>query len=199
MSPARIAANTSAGSSSSGGTRRGGVTGAHGATLRSGRSRSMSWPKPGQVEHPADLVGVVLAQPEAVEQEAPCRRRHRPLDLEPDGFAEAPPPQLLLDRHEQVVGLVLLDREIGVAGHPEEVVIEDLHAEEQGIEVGLDHLVDEHEPRRLDHDQAGQDLGDLDPREAALAALRVAQSDGDRQAQRRDVRGTGGPDRPRAG
>ena len=144
--------------------------------------------QPGQVEHPADLVAVVLAQPEAVEQDAPCRRRHRSLDLEPDRFAETPPPQLLLDRHEQVVGLVLLDREVGVARHPEEVVIEDLHAEEQGIQVGLDHLVDEHEPRRLDHDQARQDLGDLDPREAALAALRVAQSDRDRQAQRRDVR-----------
>ena len=56
------------------------------------------------------------------------RRRHRPLDLEPDRLAEAPPAELLLDRQEQVVGLVLLDREVGVAGHPEQVVLEDLHA-----------------------------------------------------------------------
>ena len=42
--------------------------------------------------------------------------------------------------------------------------------------------------RRLDLDEAGQDLGHLDPGEAALAGLRVAQTDRDRQTQRRDVR-----------
>ena len=40
MSPARIAAKTSAGSSSSGGMSRGGVTGDQGTGLRSGRSSS---------------------------------------------------------------------------------------------------------------------------------------------------------------
>ena len=41
---------------------------------------------------------------------------------------------------------------------------------------------------RLDLDEARQDLRHLDPGEAALAGLRVAQPDRDRQAQRRDVR-----------
>ena len=40
----------------------------------------------------------------------------------------------------------------------------------------------------LDLEQARQDLRDLDPREAALAGLRIAQPDRDRQAERRDVR-----------
>ena len=66
--------------------------------------------------------------------------------------------------------------------------LEDLHAEEQGVEVGLDHLVDQHEAGRLDLDQARQDLGDLDPGEAALTAFGVAQPDRDRQAERGDVR-----------
>ena len=75
------------------------------------------------------------------------RGRHRALDLEADRLAEAPPAELLLDRQEQVVGLVLLDREVGVAGDPEEVRLEDLHAAEQEVEVGLDDLVDQHERR----------------------------------------------------
>ena len=54
--------------------------------------------------------------------------RHRALDLEADRLAEPAAAELLLDRHQQVVRLVLLDREVGVAGHPEEVVLEDLHA-----------------------------------------------------------------------
>ncbi len=40
----------------------------------------------------------------------------------------------------------------------------------------------------LDLEQARQDLRDLDPGEAALAGLRIAQADRDRQAERRDVR-----------
>ena len=46
----------------------------------------------------------------------------------------------------------------------------------------------QHEARRPDLEQARQDLRDLDPREAALAGLRIAQADRDRQAERRDVR-----------
>ena len=114
--------------------------------------------------------------------------RHRALDLEADGLAEAPPPELLLDRHQQVVGLVLLDREVGVAGDPEQVVLDDLHAAEQQVEVGLDDLVEQHEAVRLDLVEPRQDLGDLDPGEAPLVGLRVAQPDRDREAERRDVR-----------
>ena len=46
----------------------------------------------------------------------------------------------------------------------------------------------QHEVRRLDLEQARQDWRHLDPREAALAGLRVAQADRERQRQRRDVR-----------
>ena len=155
MSPARMAAKTSTGSSSSAGTRRGGVTGVHGGRWRSGRSRSAICEQAGQVEHAADLVGVVLGQPDPVEQQAPGRGRHAPLDLEPDGLAEAPPAELLLDRHEQVVGLVLLDREVGVAGHPEEVGLDDLEPGEQDVEVVGDDLVEQDERRRVDAPSAG--------------------------------------------
>ena len=137
---------------------------------------------------PRDVVAIGLAETEPAQQEVAGVGRHRPLDLEPDGLAEPPPAKLFLDREQKVVGLVLLDREVGVAGHPEEVVLLDLHAREQRVEVGLDDLVDEDEAMRLDLHEAGQDLRDLDPREPTFAGLRVAQPDGDRQGQRRDVR-----------
>ena len=85
-------------------------------------------PQAGEVEHPADLVAVLLVQSDPIEQDLPGRRRHAPLDLEPDGLTEATPTKLLLDRQEQVAGLVLLDRQVGVAGDPEEVGVGDLHA-----------------------------------------------------------------------
>ena len=64
----------------------------------------------------------------------------------------------------------------------------DLHPGEERVEVRLDDLVEEDEPRRPDLEQARQDLRDLDPGEAAFAGLRIAQADRDREAERRDVR-----------
>ena len=148
MSAARTAANTSAGSSSSGGTRRG---------RRDRRPRRGLEVRPievddpvqrRQVEHAGDLVDVLRLEADAAHQQVARAGRHRPLDLEADRLAEAPAPELLLDGHEQVVGLVLLDREVGVAGDPEEVALDDLHAHEQVGQVGLDDLVDRDEPRR---------------------------------------------------
>ena len=57
------------------------------------------------------------------------------LDLEADGLAEAPAAQLHLDGREQVVGLLLLDGEVGVAGDPERDVVDDVHPGEQLVEV----------------------------------------------------------------
>ena len=52
-------------------------------------------------------------------------------DLEPDGRAEAAVEQLLLERLDEVLGLVLVDLDVLVAGDAELVVLEDLHAGEQ--------------------------------------------------------------------
>ncbi len=144
-------------------------------------------PQAGQVEHAADVVAVILGQADAAKEDEAGRGRHRALDLEADRLAEAASSELLLDRHDEVVGLVLLDGEVGVAGDPEQVRLEDLHAAEQEVEVRLDDLVEEHVRVGLDLHEAGQDLGDLDPGEATLVGLRVAHADGDREAQRADV------------
>ncbi len=49
------------------------------------------------------------------------------LDLEPHHPAEAPSCELRLDGGEQVVGLLFLHLEVGVAGYPEGVMVDDLH------------------------------------------------------------------------
>ena len=107
------------------------MTGVHGWRPQLGEVEVGDPVERGQVEHAGDLVAVLRLEAEAAQQQGARRRRHRPLDLEPDRLAESPAPKLLLDRHQQVVGLVLLDGEVGVAGDPEQVGLDDLHAREQ--------------------------------------------------------------------
>jgi hypothetical protein len=47
--------------------------------------------------------------------------RHAPIDLEADGRAEAPLPQLCLERAKQVIGRVVVELEVGGSGDPERV------------------------------------------------------------------------------
>ena len=92
-------------------TSRGGMTGVHaGLGLGCPGRRSV---ERRQVEHARDLVDVGRSRP-MPRISRPRGGGHRALDLEPDCFAEAAPPELLLDRHQQVVGLVLLDLEVRV-------------------------------------------------------------------------------------
>ena len=139
------------------------------------------------VEHPGDLVAVLGVDAHAALQDPAHRRRHRLVDLEPDGLAKPPPPELLLDRQHQIVGLVFLELEIGIARHPEEVRLVDRHAREEQVQVGGDDLLEQHEPARLDVDEAGQHGRHLDPGEALLLLVRVFHPDRHRQAQRADV------------
>ena len=74
----------------------------------------------------------------------------------------------LLDRLEQVLVLVV-ELEVGVAGDPERVVGDDLHAREQPVEVGGDDLLDGDEPVAVgEADEAGEHRRDLHPGEAVL-------------------------------
>ncbi len=116
------------------------------------------------------------------------RVRHGPLDLEPHDLAEAPLAQLLLEGHQQVVRLVLLDREVRVAGDPEEVVLEHLHAGEEDVEVGGDDLLEQHVRPDADFPEPRQHRRHLDPREAPLPGVGVADRDREREREVADVR-----------
>ena len=99
------------------------MTGCHGARLELGDVEVGDRVERAQVEHARDLVDVGGVEAQALLEQRPRARWHRALDLEPDDLAEAAPSQLLLDGQQQVVCLVFLDRQVGVAGDPEEVVV----------------------------------------------------------------------------
>ena len=110
------------------------------------------------------------------------------LDLDAHDLAEAPAPQLVLDRLEQVVGLVG-DREVGVAGDAEDRGVDDLHAREELVEVLGDQLLERHEgvPVGQRH-EARQHLGrDLHAGEHLRVADRVVDDDAERQREVGDV------------
>ena len=100
-------------------------------------------------------------------------------------------------------------KEILVASDPEEVVLQDVHAREEVVEVLADDdlngddgaaggLVRGVELAARDLDEARQGVGHLDAGEVLLAAARVAQDDGEVEGQARDVgEGVGRIDRQR--
>ncbi len=122
--------------------RRGWVIGGQGGSCRSGRSRActaQSCPRPS---------GAVPRRrrprpsSSSARSSSRSRRRHVPVDLEPHGPPEAAAAELGLDGYQQVVGLALLEVQIGVARHPEGVVAADLHVREQPGQVGGDQLLE---------------------------------------------------------
>ena len=127
-------------------------------------------PEAGQVERGGDPEDAVAADLELGGEEVDEVVAHVGADLEAEGLAEAAAAQLHLDGDEEVVGLVLLEGQVGVAGDPEGVVGADRHAGEEAVEVGRDDLLEGHEALAVGHDdEAGQRRRHLDPGDAALA------------------------------
>ena len=122
MSPSRIAANTSAVSPSSP-CRRGWVTGVHGGSRSSAKPGSLTiCHRSFEVEQPVDVVDLALLDLERVGRAARAAAAFMPgVDLDAHDLAEAPAAQLVLDRLQQVVGLVG-DLEVGVARDAEDAV-----------------------------------------------------------------------------
>ena len=116
--------------------------------MRSGRSIECRFHRPGEVERRRQHEDVLAVHLELAHQQLEHVLRHRLLDLEPHGRAEPAPLQLLLERLQQVVRAVV-DLEVGVARDPERVVLDDLHAREELVEVGGDHLLEGHEAAAL--------------------------------------------------
>ena len=93
-----------------------------------------------------DLVG---PDPHLVHEQIEHLVRHRLVDLEAHQLGEPVAGlEQFLDGIEEVLGLVLLDRLIGAPGDPERVAGDDLHAREQRVEVGGDHLFHRHDTCR---------------------------------------------------
>ena len=115
---------------------------------------------------------------------------HRLVDLEPHRVRAAPAAaEHALDRLEQVLRLVLLDLEVGVARQAERVVRDELHAREQPVQVRGDHGLERDEPLAVgERDEPREQRRHLHAREPAHARHRVAHHRREVEGQVRDVR-----------
>ena len=179
----------------------GALTGVHGSLAQLLEAlEAVDLPQVGQVEQPLDVDHLVLLDLELLDQELAQVAVDRGVHLQPHDLAEAALAQLVLHRAQQVVGLVG-DLEVGVAGHAEEGVAQQLHPGEQRVEVARDHGLERHEGVLAEVDEARQHLlGHLHAREQLGVGHRVAQPDARCSATGSRCRGTGrpGPDGQRA-
>jgi len=105
-------------------------------------------PQRAHVEQPVDRVDLVLVDAEQARQLGEQALGAVGADLDAHDLAEAPASQLVLDGLQEV-GRVVGDLEVRVARDAEHVVIDDLHAGEQRVEVVRDHVLERDEQGRL--------------------------------------------------
>ena len=145
-------------------------------------------PQPGEVERRAVERDVVLGEIELGDEELQDAVRRPRLDLQPHGASEAAAAQLHLQGDEEVVGLLLLDGEVGVAGDPEHPVVHHRHPREQRVEVRRDQVLQEDEALAVgEGDEPGQGRRHLHPGEALGAVEVVEDRDGQVERQVGDV------------
>ena len=141
-----------------------------GLDVQVGTVQGVDPPQPAQVERGRHAEDAVARHLELGGQQLDELLVHVGAHLESQGPTEPAAAQLHLNGHQQVVRLVLFERQVGVAGDAEGVVLPDAHAREQGLEMRRDHLLQRDEPLAVGHDhEARQDRRDLDPRDATLA------------------------------
>ncbi len=143
-SPSRSVANTLLGVSPS--ANAGWVAGTNGGSFSAGPVDAVDLPQRGQVEQAGHLDDVAGIDVELAQQQLEHVLGHVVGDLQAHRRAEPAPRQLPFQRLQQVLVAVLLDLEVGVAGDPERVVLDDLHAGEQHRQVRRDQVLQRQEP-----------------------------------------------------
>ena len=142
-------------------------------------------PERGQVEQPGYPQHVVAVHVQFPDERLQHQIGHRRGNLQPHRRPEPAPRQFPFQRLQQVLVAVLLDLQVGVAGHPEQVMLDDLHPGEQRAQVCRDEFLQRQEAVRpaagLDGHQARHVVGYLDPGEQLLPAVRVAHHHGEVQ------------------
>ena len=102
-------------------------------------------PEIAQRHQTVDLVAIDVLEFERGAEQIANVVGHAALDLESHRFAEPAPPQLRLDRAQEIVGLVLLQIEVGVARDAEEIRVADVHSGEEPVEMVRDEILEQHE------------------------------------------------------
>ena len=112
--------------------------------------------QPAQVERARQPEDLLLGDVELADQQLEHLVVDVVLDLEAHRRAsDLAAQQLLLEGEQQVLGVVLLDLDVLVAGHPERAVADDLHAGEQLVEVAGDDVLQRHEPALAERRRTG--------------------------------------------
>ncbi len=157
--------------------------------MRSGRSSSAIGPQPGQVEHPADLVAVGLRRGRA---RAAAATASRP-GIDRSTSSRTASPNRRRRSSSSIASRRSSASSSSIARSALRVTRKRWCSSTSMPRNSASRLASITWSIRTKRDgsdleQPRQDLRDLDPGEAALAGLRIAQSDRDRQAERRDVR-----------
>ena len=144
-------------------------------------------PQPGEVERPGQAEDLRLAHIELIHEQLEHVRVDRTLDLEADGRPEAASRELALECLEEILGVVLLHLDVFVARHAEGVVLEDVHAREELVEVCSDDRFELDEALGPDRDETRQRWRDLDAGEELGAGDGIAYDDSEIERQSADV------------
>ena len=159
-----------------------------GLVLQIGSIDGHQVPEAAQVEQGAVIRDVVVREFEFTDEQVEQLRADVVGHLETDRLVEAASPQFGLDGFEQVVGLVLLEVDVGVATHPERSPLLDDHPDEERVEFGGDQFLDGEEPPDGDLDEAWEHVRDLQSSESAVPGVGIGDVDRQRQREVGDVR-----------
>ena len=144
-----------------------------------------------QIQRSREAVDLLRRDVELADQQVEGEVVHVVADLEADRRAEAATQQLGLEGLDEILGLVLLDDDVLVAGETERVVVEDLHPREEVVEVVRDELLEREVAHGVavagDVDEAREHRRHLEPGELLATRSRIADADGEVQRQARDV------------
>jgi len=110
--------------------------------------------QPAEVQQTAHAVHLRLGDIELAHEQLKYAGGDRLLNLQPHGWPESPAQQLSLQSLEEVFRLVLVNVEIGVSGHSECMVLDDVHTREQLLQVRGDQVFERQEIVVADRDEA---------------------------------------------
>ncbi len=145
-----------------------------------------------QVQRSRQPVHLLLGDVEFLDEKVEREIVHVVGDLQPDRRSEPASHQLGFEHLDEVLGLVLLDDHVLVAGEPERVMVQDLHPREQVAQVVRDQVLERqiaHEVAVPGHlDEPGQHGRHFQAGELLPSAAGVADPDREVEGQARDVR-----------
>ena len=148
-----------------------------GAGRRSGRSVTATPRSPAEIDGDVEEEHAVGGNADLIDQHVQQVGRDGGRHLQPHRLSEPPPVELELHRRQPVAVLVV-DGQIGVAGHPEGMVVGDVHGREQSGEMGGNELLDGQQASTVGQGhEAGQDGRHLDPGDAAIPGAGVHDPD----------------------